>query len=620
MRLGLVPALSAVVLASCAADIGPVRQPNEAGLTAFRSEADLLRFLEQTRRANQRARTADDTSVQEVVVTASRAQDNITNTQEVGVDEGGIVKARGDTLVILRRGRLITVSLANGGLRPVASIDAYPPGVNASGDWYDEMLIAGDWVVVIGFSYERGGTEINRFKLDAAGGLRFHDAYHLRSNDYYSDSNFASRLIDETLVLYTPLDVRWSGGGGEAMPAMRTWRGDAAETFRPIYRPRDIYVAPQAGGGATPVDALHTVIRCKLTAPTLDCASTGVFGPYPRSFYVSSEAVYLWTSTEGGDWGFGRGTSASVYRLPLNGGRPQAVRTRGAPLDQFSFREDRQRGVLDVLVQPDGGGDGMWSSDSDSGALTLLRLPLSRFGDGSGAARRGDYKPVPALPDGGWRRHNRFVGRNLLYSGEVYVETSDTESGVLNVVNLDDLSARSFNLPEPINRIEGLGDDALVVGGEETLAMTLVDLGRDVRLADRFVLPKAQEAESRSHGFFYRSDDVVGEQEGLLGLPILRPDVDGGERAEMAFVRRVNVTLSPAGDLRSMTASTQADDGCIASCVDWYGNARPIFVRGRVFALLGYELVEGREANGRIEEIGRIDFSPNRPVSRPDGR
>jgi len=44
--------------------------------------------------------------------------------------------------------------------------------------------------------------------------------------------------------------------------------------------------------------------------------------------------------------------------------------------------------------------------------------------------------------------------------------------------------------------------------------------------------------------------------------------------------------------------------------VDWYGNARPIFLRGRTFALLGYELVEGREDDGRIRELRRVSFAP----------
>ena len=57
-----------------------------------------------------------------------------------------------------------------------------------------------------------------------------------------------------------------------------------------------------------------------------------------------------------------------------------------------------------------------------------------------------------------------------------------------------------------------------------------------------------------------------------------------------------------------------ADDGCKASCIDWYGNARPIFLGDRVFALLGYEIVEGalsgRGAAERIGERRRISFAP----------
>jgi hypothetical protein len=35
-----------------------------------------------------------------------------------------------------------------------------------------------------------------------------------------------------------------------------------------------------------------------------------------------------------------------------------------------------------------------------------------------------------------------------------------------------------------------------------------------------------------------------------------------------------------------------------------------LFVRGRVIALLGYELVEGALKDGRIEEMRRVNYSP----------
>ncbi len=56
--------------------------------------------------------------------------------------------------------------------------------------------------------------------------------------------------------------------------------------------------------------------------------------------------------------------------------------------------------------------------------------------------------------------------------------------------------------------------------------------------------------------------------------------------------------------------NTSVNDGCRASCVDWYGNARPLFIRNRVFALLGYEIVEGNLSRDRIQETRRINYSP----------
>ena len=140
----------------------------------------------------------------------SKAEESITNTQHAGVDEGGIVKLHGEHLVILRRGRLFTVRIGDNSLKPVASIDAFAPGVNPSSDWYDEMLVSGNTVVVIGYSYGRGGTEVNLFDIDAAGDLDYRSTYHLRSNDYYSSRNYASRLIGSKLIFYTP---QYSGMG-----------------------------------------------------------------------------------------------------------------------------------------------------------------------------------------------------------------------------------------------------------------------------------------------------------------------------------------------------------------------------------------------------------------------
>ena len=104
----------------------------------------------------------------------------------------------------------------------------------------------------------------------------------------------------------------------------------------------------------------------------------------------------------------------------------------------------------------------------------------------------------------------------------------------------------------------------------------------------------------------------------MLGLPIAREVEPAyrrffGSAAAMLFLSRDNRRFSPAGELAAEVRGV-TDDGCQASCVDWYGNARPIFLGNRVFALLGYELVEGRRDGRRISEMRRVSFAPSAPA------
>ena len=55
------------------------------------------------------------------------------------------------------------------------------------------------------------------------------------------------------------------------------------------------------------------------------------------------------------------------------------------------------------------------------------------------------------------------------------------------------------------------------------------------------------------------------------------------------------------------------------SCIDWYGNSRPIFTDGRVFGLTGTELIEGRIFGGEIHEVQRLNIaSPAARLARAD--
>src|SRR5439155_1300813 len=85
---------------------------------------------------------AQTLELDEVAVTGASASwlsrdASITNTQEAGVDEGGIVKLHGEHLVILRRGRLFTVAIGGDDLRPIAAVDAFGPGIDPAGSGGD---------------------------------------------------------------------------------------------------------------------------------------------------------------------------------------------------------------------------------------------------------------------------------------------------------------------------------------------------------------------------------------------------------------------------------------------------------------------------------------------------
>ncbi|MCW5723343.1 MAG: beta-propeller domain-containing protein [Maricaulaceae bacterium] len=559
--------------------------------------------------------------MERVTVTGTRAaaagaDESITNVQVEGVDEGGIVKVSGDHLVILRRGRLFTVSVADGGLRAVDSIDAFPPGADASGDWYDEMLISGDLIVVVGYSYRRGGTEINRFRISAAGGLSFVDSHHLRSDDYYSSRNYASRLIGEELIFYTPRYLRRWGDPLASLPGLSRWQpGRDGPQYQRIAAAQDVFIpAPLLAEGPRAVQATHTVTRCDLAAAELSCRATVVLGQEGHNFFVAQDAVYVWT---GPGWRRrGQDSAPLLYRLPLDGGRPGAVQVQGGPVDQFSFNANDAAQRLEVLVTEDSRGAGMWAAEFARGRPALLRLPLARFGDGSRAAPDGDYRLLPG--EAGARiTHNRFIGGRVLYGQSPRFGGTGQHS--LVAAPVDDGAAAVFELPGMLQRIEPLGRDALAVAdGRDAALFLTVDLAaRRPAIIDRYAERGARQAESRSHGFFYRPDaDSAGGDAGLLGLPVVNSAVRGVESASMLFLRRNTRRLSDYGRLSSRARPGQ-NDRCVASCVDWYGNARPVFLRGRVFALLGYELVEGDASGAAIRETQRINFGPGAPPPKP---
>lgn len=572
-------------------------------LTPFGSKAELRDYLETLSASRRRSGGGGGSEVEQVVVTGSFVP-SITNTQTDGVDEGGIVKVHGDHLVILRRGRLFTVSIRTR-IEPVAWTNAF--GAGSDGDaWYDEMLIHRDRVIVIGYSYERGGTEIGLFTIDAAGRL-LHDAtYHLRSNDYYSSRNYASRLVDDKLIFYTPLNL----DGEESLPAMRRWpdfasrwersQRDDSKGFASIIDPADVFrpALPLEPGEAA---VLHTITTCDLAAKEFSCEARGVIGTYSNAFYVSKSAVYLWTGE----------ATPMAYRMPLDGALPTAIRTYGTPIDQFSFLEDADS--LNVVVRSDSRGSAMWAAESSQGAVALFRVPLSGFADGSAPVQPEHYRLLPQPSDGAFL--NRFIGTQLLYGiGDSWGPSEGSERSTLFVVDVRGGDIDRIELPHSVDRIEPMQTNAVVIGTDESerLHFTGLRLGRWPSSVQHYSMPKASQGELRSHGFFYLPHP---DRTGTFGLPVRGGGESGWKHLvedsiAVLFLENTGHDFKELGLLAGTVADEEPDDNCVASCVDWYGNSRPIFLRDRVFALVGYELIEGTFRNGRIKAARRIDFTP----------
>jgi hypothetical protein len=445
----------------------------------------------------------------------------------------------------------------------------------------------------------------------------------VRSGDYYSSRNYASRVVGHHLVMYMPVPLlEHTYEGGQVIqrantPATRTLTGawQTAADWSQVYRPvRRLGYAP----------LVHTVHFCDLSTPTFACRSQGVVGPHARTFYVSRRAVYLWVNSAPHDPDElattneryyhaidPRNAGAVVYRFPFDRSAVTAVVASGGPLDQFSFRETP--GALQVLVTSDGRGDGMWGPEVTHGAMGLYQIPLVMFSQQAPLLPASLLRRVPHGEQQGTLQ-NRFVGNYVLYgSGETWWRRARTPGeNRVRAHHLRTGETQEIPLRHGVDRIEPMARDAVIVGVEGSdLHLTALALDPDLaRTAGHHVRPDAAQGETRSHGFFYLPS---GERQGTLGLPLRRGGSRGWRQlvegsAEVMFLRVRGLEFSRYGSLAARAPAAGFNDRCVASCMDWYGNARPIFYRGRVFALLGYELVEGAPDGDTLGERARTNY------------
>jgi hypothetical protein len=255
----------------------------------------------------------------------------------------------------------------------------------------------------------------------------------------------------------------------------------------------------------------------------------------------------------------------------------------------------------------------MWAAESAAGDVALMRVPLASFSDGSEVVESTNYRRLPKPL--GYTFQNRFVGDYLLYgTGSGWGKPDSMVQSKLFAVGWADGELNQIALVHGVDRIEQMGANAVVIGTDgRDLHFTAIRLDESPSIADSYIRKEASQGELRSHGFFYKPD---GPDSGTLGLPISVPARAGYHHlfessAAILFLRNDGLHFEEAGELAARS-DRAVDDACRASCVDWYGNARPLFFRGRVLALLGYEIVEGTVDDGRMRELRRVSYAPRR--------
>jgi hypothetical protein len=262
--------------------------------------------------------------------------------------------------------------------------------------------------------------------------------------------------------------------------------------------------------------------------------------------------------------------------------------------------------------------------DSDSDDLVpmaLARIPASAFSTSPPPFLAADLYNVPAVANG-WLQ-SQYTDKYLLYGtpqggwaayyggrwGDAY------HPGRLAIVPLPmPESGRLMKLGHSVDRIERFGKHALVFGYPDVddFAVSSISLRLNARLEDTEIMPGAAESEGRSHAF----NSVVAEDgAGLFGIPTVSLAGVRGENgwetpSDINFVRSdAQLNLTSADALTGRPDREDSNYQCEVSCYDWYGNARPIFYRDRIFALTGQEVVEGALMSGRVREIARVNLT-----------
>jgi hypothetical protein len=165
------------------------------------------------------------------------------------------------------------------------------------------------------------------------------------------------------------------------------------------------------------------------------------------------------------------------------------------------------------------------------------------------------------------------VGSSLLYDD--WVEYEDRGRGSVWVKDLDSRAPPvRFPVDHWIERIEPVGDVAILIGTDDqsALGLTSIGTGSNPLLGKTTWLHRAVQADERSHSFNFRRDRSLN----IVGFPVIyAPE---GERydyfwpGEATDVHMTYFGLTPDLGFQMMgefVGHGTEDDDCKVSCSDW---------------------------------------------------
>ncbi len=546
------------------------------------------------------ASTSSSSSLDSVQVVGSRVSstpggESVTNTQEAGVDEGGLVKRVGDFLLVLRDGVLYSVRIVRDGREVLELADALAVNMEDDGEdvWYDEILSYRSTVLLLGFNYgsDPAVAEMVVFDVSPDGRLQRQSRLWLGTEDYFSSENYGARLIGDRLLLSLRQNLSLDD---EPEAVMRWQRRDAV---RPRWQP-----LLDLGELHLPVfdlewPIIHALLSCSvegLRHGDLACDRFGVVGNYFATVYASLQAAYLalahsWRDEE---------RKTTVFRLPINDWQAATHAAVDGVVDSPLQFADRDNGLYVAAAAGP-------SSISAGSRHPISHLPAHRFAFGS------ESNPVAPA----WTVNLPYPEASVRFGDDAvwfaperswWNRNQESKPGPVVVQPLDGSAQRQFETgfwtdvlqPIPGGMLlfgHGVGDKAGFVLGLAGKTAT------GVGMIDRYTPGDVDLSEMRTQAV-----NLATQPDGslLLGWPVSGRQ---GNESALMFAAVTGQRLAARGVLDF----TDMPDLATQS-VAWYGESRVVFLGHRLIAFSGDAVIEGRLLGEQVQPLRSLI------LARPD--